>query len=224
MSFPKKKVLNYSKSLFQNARALPSIPELIKIKAMKDAAALNLTHLETLERSESKLHKSVFLQTTSTPIYQIGEELRLRSAMIQNSPSLQAALKNISQYKLTKEQKLKLIIDLFPSVPPKLLLNFFSLLAEKNELELVPEISTEYNNLIFAFETITPIALISATPFQFDQGLKVFNTLKQVTSSKEIIVTGGYKKSLLGGLVLEYKSCSIDASVFKEFTLFFNEI
>jgi len=33
-----------------------------------------------------------------------------------------------------------------------------------------------------------------------------------------------YNPRLLGGLILEYGSSSIDASILKEFSLFFNEV
>jgi F0F1-type ATP synthase delta subunit len=48
--------------------------------------------------------------------------------------------------------------------------------------------------------------------------------LKNVTAASEIILSTSYNPKLLGGLILEYNSTSIDASVLKEFSLFFSEI
>jgi F0F1-type ATP synthase delta subunit len=52
----------------------------------------------------------------------------------------------------------------------------------------------------------------------------LLETLKDLTSSKEIILSLSYNPKLLGGLVLEYNSSAIDASILKEFSLFFNDI
>jgi F0F1-type ATP synthase delta subunit len=51
----------------------------------------------------------------------------------------------------------------------------------------------------------------------------LLNALKKVTNSKEILLEVSYDPRLLGGFILEYNSKSIDASVLKEFSLFFNE-
>ena len=42
--------------------------------------------------------------------------------------------------------------------------------------------------------------------------------------SKEVILDISYNPKLLGGLIVEYNSTSIDASILKEFSLFFSEI
>ena len=42
--------------------------------------------------------------------------------------------------------------------------------------------------------------------------------------SNEIILNVSYNPKLLGGLIIEYKSIAIDASILKEFSLFFNEV
>lgn len=214
MSVSKKQVLNYSKSLFQNAKAFP-----FQLISQEPEAIAETNEMETT--SDQITTKE--LGSAVAPMYLIGEELRFRSAVIQNAPALKSALEIISPYNLSKSQKLKLVVDLFPSPPPTLLLHFFSLLAEKNELSLLPEISAEYSRLIYAFEHITPIRLIGATPFQARQGADMLTTLKRLTFSKEIVVTAGYQKRLLGGLVIEYQSCAIDASIVKEFGFFLSD-
>ena len=51
----------------------------------------------------------------------------------------------------------------------------------------------------------------------------LLKTLKTLTNSTEIILTTAYNPKLLGGLILEYNSVAIDASILKEFSLFFEE-
>jgi F0F1-type ATP synthase delta subunit len=52
----------------------------------------------------------------------------------------------------------------------------------------------------------------------------LLNTLKKLTKSEEVILQVTYNPQLLGGLILEYNSKSLDASLLKEFSLFVNEI
>ena len=47
---------------------------------------------------------------------------------------------------------------------------------------------------------------------------------QKLTAANNIILNVSYNPKLLGGLILEYKSSSIDASILKEFSLFFNEV
>jgi len=51
----------------------------------------------------------------------------------------------------------------------------------------------------------------------------LLKTLKNVTNSTEVILSTSYNPKLLGGLIVEYNSVAIDASILKEFSLFFNE-
>ena len=66
--------------------------------------------------------------------------------------------------------------------------------------------------------------IITASPLEDTYGLLLLKTLKKLTNSNEIILTTAYNPKLLGGIVLEYNSVAIDASILKEFSLFFNEI
>jgi F0F1-type ATP synthase delta subunit len=59
---------------------------------------------------------------------------------------------------------------------------------------------------------------------QEKSGATLLETLKELTASNEVILNVSYNPKLLGGLVLEYNSSAIDASVLKEFSLFFNDI
>jgi len=51
----------------------------------------------------------------------------------------------------------------------------------------------------------------------------LLQTLRKLTSAKDIILNVTYDPKLLGGIVIEYDSTSIDASLLKEFSLFFAE-
>ena len=57
-----------------------------------------------------------------------------------------------------------------------------------------------------------------------DYGKSLLAALKKLTKADNIVLNLSYNPKLLGGLILEYKSSSIDASILKEFSLFFTEV
>ena len=62
-----------------------------------------------------------------------------------------------------------------------------------------------------------------ASILQEKSGSTLLETLKELTQSKEVVLNVSYNPKLLGGLILEYNSAAIDASILKEFSLFFSK-
>jgi F0F1-type ATP synthase delta subunit len=102
--------------------------------------------------------------------------------------------------------------------------SFLKVLTEKSHLSLLPEISEEYTKMLISFRNSTNVKIVTASVLKESYGLLLLNTLRNLTNSKEIILNVLYNPKLLGGLVIEYNSKSIDASILKEFSLFFNEV
>jgi F0F1-type ATP synthase delta subunit len=97
-------------------------------------------------------------------------------------------------------------------------------LTERGHLSFLPEISDEYTKIILKLKNSTRVKIIAASPLDENLGDLLLKTLKKVTNSTEIILNVSYNPKLLGGFILEYNSVAIDASILKEFSLFFNEI
>jgi F0F1-type ATP synthase delta subunit len=102
--------------------------------------------------------------------------------------------------------------------------SFLKVLTERSHLSLIPEISEEYNSVLGKIKNLTKVKLIVASALDENFGNNLLRSLKKVTKSDEIILTIAYNPQLLGGLILEYNSVAIDASILKEFSLFFTEI
>ena len=102
--------------------------------------------------------------------------------------------------------------------------SFLKVLKERNHLMLLSEISDEFNKILLKFKQSTKVKIIVASPLEENIGLTVLNSLKTITNSTEVILKTAYNPKILGGLVLEYNSVAVDASILKEFSLFFNEI
>ena len=86
------------------------------------------------------------------------------------------------------------------------------------------EVSDEFTRLLSKFKNISYVKLVVASILQEKSGKTLLETLKELTESNEVILNVSYNPKLLGGLVLEYNSSAIDASILKEFSLFFNDI
>jgi ATP synthase F1 delta subunit len=197
MSFSKKVVTTYSKSLFQNT------------KGIKTEEIFNINKITALENN------------TSTPdVHLIGEELLLIRALILSSNTMKDFFKNPTYPEV---QKLNVIVSIFPGLTVSTK-SFLKVLTERSHLSLIPEISEEYMDMVLKFRNSTKVKLLIATGLKETYGTLLLSTLRALTSCKEILLNVFYNPKLLGGLVIEYNSMSIDASILKEFSLFFNEL
>jgi ATP synthase F1 delta subunit len=210
MSFTKKIVTTYSKSLFQN------VSNLQKSKKNSNFG------LEEIRKFEiSKIASFTEKQNEDfVTVYAIGEELILIRSFLVSSNKIKNLFNNPT---LPEQQKLDLLLSVFPGLS-LITRSFLKVLTEKTHLGLIPEISNEYNEILSKFNSSTHVKLITASVLQESYGLLLLKTLKKITNSKEIILNISYNPQLLGGLIIEYNSTSTDASILKEFSLFFNEI
>ena len=205
MSFPKKVVTTYAKSLFQNIKnSQPSEEKRVFFDVTNVASYLS-------KAEERKFLPDVFI---------IGEELILLRAAILSSKKLTEFFKNPTY---SEKQKLEILNTVFPGLTLPLK-SFLKVLTERNHLFLIPEISEEYSKIIFDIKNYTKVKLITATVLQESYGSLLLKTLKDLTKSKAVILNVAYNAKLLGGLMIEYKSTLIDLSILKEFSLFFSEI
>jgi|TARA_B110000091_G_scaffold72560_1_gene79964 ATP synthase F1 delta subunit len=198
MSFTKKAVSNYAKSLFQNVNALNSVNEKFEVSTITS-------------KSSDKSKPNVYI---------IGEELMLIKAVLVTSKKMNKFFSNPTY---AETQKLEVISNIFPglTVTTK---SFLKVLTERSHLSLLPEVSDEFTLLLEKFKNVTSVKLVIAGALQEKSGNALLKTLKNLTGSKDIILSLSYNPKLLGGLILEYNSRAIDASILKEFSLFFNEI
>ena len=122
-----------------------------------------------------------------------------------------------------EQQKLNILLTIFPGLTVTMK-SFLKVLTERSHLSLIPEIYQEYLRLLMKFKNATKVKLITASILNERFGSLLLTKLKSVTGSSEVILNVAYNPKLLGGLILEYNSTSVDASVLKEFSLFFTEI
>ena len=210
MSLNQKIVATYSKSLFQTVSSFQKGKKTFDL-SLEESKKFEIA---TLISSPEK-QKVEFITVQS-----VGEELRLLSSVVTSSKRIQLFFKNPT---LPEPQKLTFLRNLFPGLTT-ITSSFLKVLTEKSQLSLLPEISMEYDLMVSKFQSSTRVKLITANSLQEDMGLLLLKTLKVVTNSKEVILDISYNPQLLGGIIIEYNSTSTDASILKEFSLFFSEI
>jgi len=199
MSINTKIIASYAKSLFQNVS---------KSKKTKSEDSFKISKITSSEQ-----------ETFLPDIYIVGEELLLLRATLISSEKLTKLFKNPTYL---EQQKLEIILSIFPGLTLTMK-SFLKVLTERSHLSLIPEISDEYNKIILKFKSTTKVKLITASKLEENLGSLLLGTLKKLTNSDEIILNTSYNPKLLGGLILEYNSVAIDASILKEFSLFFSE-
>jgi ATP synthase F1 delta subunit len=197
MSFSKKIVTTYSKSLFQN------------IKGLENKEYFNINNITTLENN-----------TVSPDVHLIGEELLLIRSLVLSSRTMKEFFKNPTYPEV---QKLNVILTIFPGITSSTK-SFLKVLTERSHLSLIPEIYDEYTEMLLKFKNSANVKLLIATGLKETYGSLLLVALRTLTNCKEILLNVFYNPKLLGGLVIEYNSMSIDASILKEFSLFFSEI
>jgi ATP synthase F1 delta subunit len=199
MNLTKKLVTSYAKSLFQNVCAIQ--------KNQDQLANFELTQV---------LDGKTDSQTPN--VYLIGEELAIIRTTLIVSKTVNAFFKNPTYQ---EQQKAEILFGIFPGTTLTMK-SFLKVLTERGHLSLLPEISEEYNKILLTFKKAAKVKVITASTLQQSYGSLLLKTLKELTSANEIILNVSYNPSLLGGLIVEYNSTSTDASILKEFSLFFN--
>ena len=192
-----KLITTYSKSLFQN---------------------VNNSKSQTTNFDVSKI-TSADQKTFVPTVYIIGEELLLIRSTLLSSKKLKDFFKNPT---LAEQQKYEVLLNIFPGLTVTMK-SFLKVLTERGHLSLVPAISDEYSKILLKFKNTTKVKIITASTLQEGSGSLLLETLRKLTGSKEIILNVSYNPKLLGGIIIEYNSASIDASILKEFSLFFTE-
>jgi len=197
MSLTKKVVTTYSKSLFQNVQNFES----------SDNSTFDVTKIA----SGDKFVPDVFI---------IGEELVLIRSTLVSSKKLNEFFNNPTY---EEGQKLDVLLNIFPGLTTTMK-SFLKVLCERTHLSLLPEISDEYTKLLLRFKNAVHVKVTTAGSLQENYAENLLSSLKALTGSNEIILTVAYNPKLLGGLIVEYKSTAIDASILKEFSLFFEGV
>jgi ATP synthase F1 delta subunit len=200
VSFTKKVVTTYSKALFQNVN---------NVKTNSSKTSFDVSKITS---NDSKV--------VVPNVYIIGEELMLLSSALVSSKKIGQFFNNPTY---AEKQKLNVLLTIFPGLSVTMK-SFLEVLTERSHLALLPEICEEYTKLLLKFKNSTKVKIITASSLEERYGSLLLNKLQKLTGSSEVVLNISYNPKLLGGFVVEYNSTSVDASVLKEFSLFFTDL
>lgn len=141
------------------------------------------------------------------------EDLALFSSTILSSKKLYSFFHNPF---CEEQKKYEVLVTLFPKITENSH-SLLSLLVEKREIHLLPLIFNEYRKISEKFNKVKKVKIITASYFEQNMGSDLLKQLKKISRAKEIILEVEYKEELLSGVILEFDSTSIDASLVEEF-------
>lgn len=113
--------------------------------------------------------------------------------------------------KVTREEKLATLQQLFPSVQPHVM-NLLRMLAVRDRLHLMPAIYREFQSLERDARGIVTAEVTVARPFDDGERAEIGRRLAQATG-KQVEVRLHVNPSILGGIVVRIGDQLIDASV-----------
>lgn len=102
------------------------------------------------------------------------------------------------------------IKKIFPDDELKLIVNFLSLLIDKNRIEMLPGIQGEYRLLKDVRQNKLEIKLSSAIPLEESQENEIIEKFKKQYGATSAYVTKVINPSLLGGVLIQIGDIRID--------------
>lgn len=204
----------YAKSLFQSVY-------LNYLEAKKLAAANENLELKTKNKDAYKISliTSFDVQTAPVTINVLREEFYLIEGFFLLAKNSE---KNFKNPFYNEEGKLTVLFQIFPGFS-NTMKSFLKVLTERKHLYLLPQISAQFEKFTNKVQDSIDLKLIIASPLPENFGTSLLKILKKITNAKDIRLSIMYDPKILGGVIIEYNSVAIDASILKEFSFFFSE-
>ncbi|MCK5010472.1 MAG: ATP synthase F1 subunit delta [Deltaproteobacteria bacterium] len=141
---------------------------------------------------------------------QYARELTEVQEMIQKVPILKATLLNLSFSNRSRKDLLMRILegtDLSVEV-----INFFSLLVEKDRIQQLPIIIKHYGDMVDECEGQVRVSVHSVIPLEDNQLTTLEGSLEKALK-KKIVLKSKVNKELIGGIMVKVNNLLIDSSV-----------
>lgn len=118
----------------------------------------------------------------------------------------------LSSETILKDEKKSIVIEVFKKIENNTLKNFLLLLIDKNRINLIRPIYSDFKELYLGEEGV--LTVVAKSTFKLDDKLKenLTNKLKN-KFNKDIILTNEIDESIIGGLVLFINNEMIDLSI-----------
>lgn len=140
---------------------------------------------------------------------QIKEELKKLKDIINNTPKLKDI---IFHPVISKDEKKKIILNLFSRYMSEFVINFLQLLIDKKREKLLNDIIDIYSEKVDEYKGIKKVTVETAYPLDDFEKDKLLKQLKKIMKA-EIVLQTLTKEDMLGGIIVRDKLHLIDASV-----------
>lgn len=113
---------------------------------------------------------------------------------------------------IDKQSKDNIIINIFEQKVDILLFNFLRILAKNSRFNIFDKIVSKFKELYNDYKGIVDVIAITATPLSNELKNKLKDKISN-SLSKQINIINNVDPNIIGGIKLQYKNNSIDASV-----------
>jgi F-type H+-transporting ATPase subunit delta len=90
---------------------------------------------------------------------------------------------------------------------------FIKVLVKRNRLNLLPQISKNYLELVYKTASVKTVEVSTAFPFTTIQKLNLIKKLKEFTNAREIRLVVDVDSSLIGGFLIKIDSNILDFTI-----------
>ncbi len=158
----------------------------------------------------SKYAQAVFLIAREKNILeQTKEELNILKEILNKNILLK---KIIFHPGISKEEKKKIVVNLFSAYVSGFVVNFLKLLIDKKRERLIDDIIDIFSEKVDEYKGIKKVVVETAYPLADNTKEKLLKKLKRIMNS-EIVLKTLTREDMLGGIIIRDKLHLIDASV-----------
>lgn len=147
------------------------------------------------------------------------EDIKILNEYLSNRPLLFV----LSEPKVAFAKKQGILEDLFANRVQRDALGLVIVLAERQLLELMPRITTEFERLYDDYKNQAKASLTTALPLDADEQAQIVAALQRMTG-KTIQLTTKVDASILGGVVARVGDTLIDGSVARRLAILRDQI
>ncbi len=122
-------------------------------------------------------------------------------------------IKLMNQPKIVKEEKVKIIEDIFTDKVAKEIVGLMVLLVEKNHYTEMESVFTYFINEVKEIKGIGVVSVTTAVLLDEQAKVKVEKRLLEITKYKSFEMTFNVDKSLIGGMVIRIGDRVVDSSI-----------
>ena len=163
--------------------------------------------------------EGIVAQRYAASLFEVGVEQNCLDTLLEEMTGLnqifsenEELLKLLHTPTISKEEKIKMLENIFGGKVSQYVLNFLKIMTEKDRIGQFFGVYRQFRQLYNEKNNIQEITAITAIPLSGALFDKLKEKLEQVTG-KQVILQNQVDASILGGVIIKMQNDQIDASV-----------